>query len=167
MSDNVARMQAIQEIENKSQNKGMGQHHPGDKYMYGNMPRKITEDLRQSYKNHICQNQTLPIFFCKKAIYQAFTPDYEDFVYVMALGGLDYLREIEVRRRYALREAAIRLEITADTWMDVLWEVPEARYWIEDVQKQEISAETFYGSIYLDIRLWVSLTSTFPGCGFV
>lgn len=105
------------------------------------------------------QSEGLPPSFVQKfCLDDVFTADYEDADFSQALAGLDYIRDLEVTRRASLREAAQRLGITKETWMEVLVADPDAYQWVENMQALEVEISTYYAAIFIDLRIWVIST---------
>jgi len=92
---------------------------------------------------------------CLKTVFRA---DYREADFNQALTALDYLRDLECTRRTALRDAAVQLGITSETWKEVLSEDKEAYTWVETVQKQELEIESHYANIFIDLRIWVCVS---------
>lgn len=98
----------------------------------------------------------LPLEFIKKwCLEKVFTKVEELVDFDQALTGLDYLQDLECRRREALRDVAVRLHIEKNNWKSVLSSDPDAKKWVEDIQAQEAIIERFYASCFIDLRIWV------------
>lgn len=97
-----------------------------------------------------------PKFIQDLCLKKVFLKEYKEVDFNQALTGLDYLRDLEVTRRKALREAAIKLGITKDTWRTILLEDPAAYKWVQRVQEHELEIEGYYADIFIDLRIWVS-----------
>ncbi|KAH8661531.1 hypothetical protein BGZ60DRAFT_530482 [Tricladium varicosporioides] len=95
-----------------------------------------------------------PKFIQDLCLKKVFLKEYKEVDFNQALTGLDYLRDLEVTRRKALREAAIKLGIAKDTWRTVLLEDPAAYKWVQRVQDQELEIEGYYADIFIDLRIW-------------
>lgn len=115
----------------------------------------IDSPVAEDHPNPKYLGQGLPVSFIKDFALMVFRWDYSGAKFDQALVALDYLRDLECTRRTALRETAERLGINGPNWRDELSENQTAISWIEKVQKQELAIEAFYGSIYVDIRIWV------------
>lgn len=101
------------------------------------------------------QTRGLPPNFVRNLCLKVFSNEYKDVDFGQALTSLDYLRDLELSRRTALREAAERLNIREDSWKSVLQEEPEAYAWVSSVQLQELEIENYYAAIFVDLRIWV------------
>ncbi|KAM3154225.1 hypothetical protein ABEW05_005364 [Botrytis cinerea] len=98
-----------------------------------------------------------PDFIRKWCLDKVFTKDEDQVDFDQALTGIDYLQDLECRRREALREVALRLKIDKHNWRRVLSADPDAKRWVEDIQAQETLIEGFYASCFVDLRIWTML----------
>lgn len=96
-----------------------------------------------------------PEFIRKWCLDKVFTKVEELVDFSQALTGIDYLQDLECRRREALREVALRLKIEKNNWRKVLSSDPDAKKWVEDIQAQETIIEGFYATCFVDLRIWV------------
>ncbi|TGO43202.1 hypothetical protein BHYA_0002g00060 [Botrytis hyacinthi] len=98
-----------------------------------------------------------PDFIRKWCLDRVFTKDEDQADFDQALTGIDYLQDLECRRREALREVALRLKIDKHNWRRVLSADPDAKKWVEDIQAQETIIEGFYATCFVDLRIWTML----------
>ncbi|CAD6443108.1 ef576bc7-2172-4d41-97de-92937d1cfbe6 [Sclerotinia trifoliorum] len=98
-----------------------------------------------------------PDFIRKWCLDKVFTKVEEQVDFSQALTGIDYLQDLECRRREALREVALRLNIDKNNWKKVLSADPDAKKWVEDIQAQETIIEDFYATCFIDLRIWTML----------
>ncbi|EDN95222.1 hypothetical protein SS1G_11098 [Sclerotinia sclerotiorum 1980 UF-70] len=98
-----------------------------------------------------------PDFIRKWCLDKVFTKVEEQVDFSQALTGIDYLQDLECRRREALREVALRLKIDKHNWRKVLSADPDAKKWVEDIQAQETIIEGFYATCFIDLRIWTML----------
>ncbi|TGO23025.1 hypothetical protein BPAE_0146g00030 [Botrytis paeoniae] len=98
-----------------------------------------------------------PDFIRKWCLDKVFTKDQDQVDFDQALTGIDYLQDLECRRREALREVALRLKIDKHNWRRVLSADPDAKRWVEDIQAQETIIEGFYATCFVDLRIWTML----------
>ncbi|KAA8566188.1 hypothetical protein EYC84_008790 [Monilinia fructicola] len=98
-----------------------------------------------------------PEFIRKWCLDKVFTKVEELVDFSQALTGIDYLQDLECRRREALREVALRLKIEKNNWRKVLSSDPDAKKWVEDIQAQETIIEGFYATCFVDLRIWTML----------
>jgi hypothetical protein len=132
-------------------------HHPKDRFIDRGNDLLLDIDFT-SIGNSRRQSEGLPPSFIQKiCLNNIFAEDYGEADFTQALHGLDYIRDIEVTRRAALREAAQRLEITKENWREVLAEDPDAKQWVENMQGLEVDISTYYATIFIDLRIWVCL----------
>ncbi|KAF7883950.1 hypothetical protein EAF00_011262 [Botryotinia globosa] len=98
-----------------------------------------------------------PEFIRKWCLDRVFTKDEDQADFDQALTGIDYLQDLECRRREALKEVALRLKIDKQNWRRVLSADPDAKKWVEDIQAQETIIEGFYATCFVDLRIWTML----------
>ncbi|TGO44747.1 hypothetical protein BOTNAR_0752g00010 [Botryotinia narcissicola] len=98
-----------------------------------------------------------PEFIRKWCLDRVFTKDEDQADFDQALTGIDYLQDLECRRREALREVALRLKIDKHNWRRILSADPDAKIWVEDIQAQETIIEGFYATCFVDLRIWTML----------
>ncbi|KAB8293355.1 hypothetical protein EYC80_007677 [Monilinia laxa] len=98
-----------------------------------------------------------PEFIRKWCLDKVFTKVEELVDFSQALTGIDYLQDLECRRREALREVALRLKIEKNNWRKVLSSDPDAKKWVDDIQAQETIIEGFYATFFVDLRIWTML----------
>ncbi|KAL2063978.1 hypothetical protein VTL71DRAFT_4472 [Oculimacula yallundae] len=108
----------------------------------------------------------LPAHFVRRyCLEQVFVPEFTDVNFDHALTALDYLRDLESTRRNAMREAALKLNITEQNWRRVLWGNQTAMKWVEQTQGNELRIETMYANLFIDLRIWtmtsILLATTF------
>lgn len=80
-----------------------------------------------------------------------------------ALTGLDYLKDLETRRRREVAAAMNRLAIdrsTLDADVQALSEkYPGVLQWVKSIEDKERKVEALYTQVYVALRRWVSRTS--------
>ncbi|ESZ97839.1 hypothetical protein SBOR_1784 [Sclerotinia borealis F-4128] len=115
-------------------------------------------DFASEFPNEKRASRGLPPEFIRKwCLDKVFTKAEELVDFSQALTGIDYLQDLECRRREALREVALRLKIDKNNWRKVLRADPDARKWVEDIQAQETMIESFYATCFVDLRIWTML----------
>lgn len=74
--------------------------------------------------------------------------------------ALDYLRDLENRRRKEMVSAFERLHIRPESFendMDSMAETfPGIALWVRNVEAKNKKAESYYAQVYLGVRRWVS-----------
>jgi hypothetical protein len=119
--------------------------------------------LAEEYAKYAGSDQSrngLPPAVILNTVKRILQKDYNKVDFSNALTALDYLRDLELTRRAKLRTAAVRLNITLQTWRAVLADNPDALKWIELIQKYELIIEEGYAKIFIDLRIWVSSDDT-------
>ncbi|KAJ8063929.1 hypothetical protein OCU04_007778 [Sclerotinia nivalis] len=115
-------------------------------------------DFASEFSNGKHTSRGLPPDFIRKwCLDKVFTKVEEQVDFSQALTGIDYLQDLECRRREALREVALRLKIDKNNWRKVLSADPDAKKWVEDIQAQETIIEDFYATCFIDLRIWTML----------
>ena len=131
-------------------------HAPQDRFMDTNNDRLLDIDFPSSRSDDSSRCDGLPAAFVRKiCLNRIFLESYDDVDFDQALAGLDYLRNLETKRRNTLRYAAQRLGLDHVNWEDTLAGEPEAKSWIELTQKQELQIERYYADLFVDLRVWV------------
>jgi len=121
------------------------------------------EDLRAQLTQQITrlpsQPCSLPPSFVTSFLRRCFTANLEDVDFPQALTGLDYLRDLEARRKKELAAAMQRLGLQPDsTKQDVEFskKYPGVVMWIESIKAKGCKVEALYTQIYIGLRRWVS-----------
>ena len=82
--------------------------------------------------------------------------------FTQALTAMDYLKDIDSRRRRELSAALQRLGIEKEaserTSKDVSSKYPGVSQWINDMQEKERKVEALYTQLYIGLRRWVSIS---------
>lgn len=106
---------------------------------------------------------SLPPVFINSFLRRCFPPELDLVDFTQALTALDYLKDLETRRRRELASALDRLgihrdHVTADAETLSKAVHPIVAQWIETMEKSEKKVEAFYTSVYVALRRWVSET---------
>lgn len=109
---------------------------------------------------------SLPPSFITSFLRRCFAANLEDVDFPQALTGLDYLKDLENRRRKEVVEALRRLGIDRDLDGMSEWgkKYPGVLAWIKFIQNQERKVEALYSQVYIGLRRWVS--AYFPSGSF-
>lgn len=102
---------------------------------------------------------SLPPSFISSFVRRCFPPVIEEVDFPQALTALDYLRDLENRRRKGVMEALSRLGITGTDGEkeELVKRYPGVLSWIESVEGKERVAVALYTQVYLRLRHWVSI----------
>lgn len=104
---------------------------------------------------------SLPPSFTTSFIRRCFTPEIEHVDFLQALTALDYLKDIETRRRKEVLSALKRLGIdrqTASERTELGKTYPGVLSWVTSLEEKEKKVEVLYSQIYIGLRRWVSST---------
>jgi hypothetical protein len=110
------------------------------------------------------QQSFLPPQFVTDFTRKTFAARYDDVVFPQALAALDYLRDLEGRRRKEIRESLERLHIqpaaatSGANWNDYINELqPNLGVWLDKMLRMEWKVDVIYSQIYATLRSWVSV----------
>lgn len=105
------------------------------------------------------QTCSLPPSFVTSFLRRCFVPTLADVDFPQALTGLDYLRDLDIRRRKEVAAALQRLQVEAEDLQDgseFSQHHPGVLAWIRSINVQNRKAEALYTQLYIGIRRWVS-----------
>ncbi|KAE8147537.1 hypothetical protein BDV25DRAFT_31958 [Aspergillus avenaceus] len=101
---------------------------------------------------------SLPPSFVTSFLRRCFTPDLGDVDFPQALTGLDYLKDLETRRRKEVAAAIERLRLTPDdvtnNKAELVKKYPNVLTWLEANNAKNRKAEALYTQVYIGIRRW-------------
>ncbi|KAF9882593.1 hypothetical protein FE257_006222 [Aspergillus nanangensis] len=124
-------------------------------------PMTRAADFRAMLTHHVSQIRSqpcsLPPSFVTSFLRRCFTPRLEDVDFPQALTGLDYLRDLDIRRRKEIPAALQRLQVDlADLreGSEFQNKHPGVFAWIESIHAQNRKVEALYTQIYIGIRRW-------------
>lgn len=119
--------------------------------------------LRANLMSHISQIPSqpcsLPPSFVTSFVRRCFPPDLDQVDFPQALTALDYLKDLENRRRREVVAALDRLGIDRADFGErsVLGrKYPGVLRWVVDIEDKERKVEALYTQVYLGLRRWVS-----------
>lgn len=117
--------------------------------------------LRANLMSHVAQQptqpQSLPPSFITSFVRRCFSTELTQVDFPQALTALDYLKDLETRRRNEIVAALTHLGVEKS---DVLNEeklardYPNAFQWIQDTKSKERKVEMLYTHVYLGLRRW-------------
>jgi hypothetical protein len=109
------------------------------------------------------QPTSLPPSFINSFVRRCFTADLLLVDFPQALTALDYLKDLEQRRRREFAAALTRLGLPRDNLAAELEHVaqmyPGVADWVRQLQDKEKKVEALYTQIYVGLRRWVSRAS--------
>ena len=119
--------------------------------------------LRANLMSQIAQQPTqpcsLPPSFVTGFVRRCFTMDLDQVDFPQALTALDYLRDLEIRRRREVAAALQRLGVDRKDLHEreqLGKRYPGVLRWVQSIEEKEKKVEGLYTSIYLGLRRWVS-----------
>ncbi|KAL4872391.1 hypothetical protein BDV12DRAFT_142858 [Aspergillus spectabilis] len=122
------------------------------------------EDLRAQLSQQISrlpsQPCSLPPSFVTSFLRRCFAPQLEDVDFPQALTGLDYLRDLETRRKKEVASALQRLGLQPDSATqdpEFAKKYPGVMTWIESIKAKSFKVEALYTQIYIGLRRWTLL----------
>lgn len=99
---------------------------------------------------------SLPPSFVTSFVRRCFPPELEEVDFPQALTALDYLKDLETRRRKEVLAALKRLGITgAETATSDLKRYPAVSSWLNLIENKEKKVMALYTQVYLGLRRWV------------
>lgn len=120
----------------------------------------FTSNLMAQISQLPSQPNSLPPSFITSFVHRCFTPDLVSVDFPQALTGLDYLKDLETRRRREVAAAMARLDVdreTLGTADDSLSnQYPGVHAWIKSIEEKERKVEALYTQLYVALRRWVS-----------
>ena len=102
---------------------------------------------------------SLPASFVTSFVRRCFPPELEEVDFSQALTALDYLKDLESRRRKEVLAALKRLGITGDEAekSDLAKRYPGVLSWLNSLENKEKKVIALYTQVYLGLRRWVGL----------
>lgn len=120
--------------------------------------------LKATLMNHITQlpsqPTSLPPSFITSFVLRCFPPEIDHVDFPQTLTALDYLKDLEVRRRREVVAALDKLGISRDDIGErdrLNKKYPGVMKWIESIEEKERKVEGLYTQIYLGIRRWAMI----------
>lgn len=125
----------------------------------------VTEHFKSCLMTHISrlpsQPFSLPPAFITSFVRRCFTDDLCLVDFTQALTALDYLKDLENRRKRELTLVLHRLGLDKDTLEQagdaISQRHPRIAEWLLGMKTKEKKVEAFYTQVYLGLRRWVSI----------
>jgi hypothetical protein len=118
--------------------------------------------LRANLMSHVAQlpaqPSSLPPSFVTSFVRRCFAKDLDQVDFPQALTAMDYLKDLEVRRRREVVAALDRLGVERDDigQKEVLGKkYPGVLRWVLAVEEKERTIEALYSQVYIGMRRWV------------
>ena len=132
-----------------------------------------TDHFKQCLMDHISnlpsQPFSLPPSFITSFVRRCFTEDLCMVDFTQALTAMDYLKDLDNRRRRELISARQRLGLnksTADQRNIRSGQHQKQDEWIRSMEDKERKVEALYTQVYIGLRRWVSHTPDCAPCYF-
>jgi hypothetical protein len=124
---------------------------------------QFTTSLMAQLASQPQQSCSLPPTFITMFVKRCFTSDVIWVDFPQALTALDYLKDLENRRRKEATSSLSRLGLSRDNLV-VEAKAMSARYpgvaeWVQDLEIKEKRADTLYTQLYIALRRWVCVTA--------
>ena len=127
----------------------------------------VTEHFKSCLMSHISrlpsQPFSLPPAFITSFVRRCFTDDLCLVDFTQALTALDYLKDLENRRKRELTLVLHRLGMGKDTLEQggdaISRKHPKIAEWLLGMQTKERKVEALYTQVYIGLRRWVSIRS--------
>ncbi|KAK5323761.1 hypothetical protein LTR70_003249 [Exophiala xenobiotica] len=117
--------------------------------------------LRANLMTHIAQQpaqpQSLPPSFITSFVRRCFSTDLAQVDFPQALTALDYLKDLEMRRRNEILAALSHLGLERADVQNrekIARHYPNAYQWIEAMEEKERKLDFLYTHVYLGLRRW-------------
>jgi len=122
-----------------------------------------TDQFKSCLMEHVSylpsQPFSLPPSFVTSFVRRCFTDDLCQVDFTQALTALDYLKDLETRRKRELTQALKRLGIHGSRLNEEREEVekhhPKIAEWISNMEDKERKVEALYTQVYIGLRRWV------------
>lgn len=126
--------------------------------------RTAAAQLRSHIAQHIAQMSSQPVSlppsFITEFVLRHFPTEVDRIDFSHVLTALDYLKDLEVRRRREVVAALDKLGIKRDDFTqraNLAKKYPGVTRWIEDIEEKEREVESHYTEVYLGIRRWAMI----------
>ncbi|KAI9837844.1 MAG: hypothetical protein M1819_006778 [Sarea resinae] len=117
--------------------------------------------FRTALLSHIsqlpCQPCSLPPSFVTSFVRRCFPPELTMVDFPQALTGLDYLKDLETRRRKEVKMALHRLgvENPLSAGDEISQKHPSVAAWVKGMEDKERKIEALYTQLFIGLRRWV------------
>lgn len=121
--------------------------------------QSFTENLMAQIQRLPNQPKVLPPSFITHFLKKCFPARLVEVDFPQALTGLDYLKDLEARRRREVAAAISRLDIDrealhadTDSFAD---KRPGVAAWVKSIEEKERKVDALYTQLYIGIRRWI------------
>lgn len=125
----------------------------------------FTSSLMNQLKALPTRTSALPPAFIVNFVTRTFMPEPADVDWSQALTALDYLKDLETRRRREMATTFEALDVHRDTWdadmARVAEKAPGIALWINNLEGKNRKAESYYAQLWVGLRRWVRYLTSF------
>lgn len=124
----------------------------------GQSTESLTQNLMAQLSNLPNQATSLPPSFITSFVQRCFPSELTHVDFPQALTGLDYLKDLETRRRREVASAFNRLDIDRETLArdaELASRYPGVSQWVESIEQKERKVDSLYTQVYIGLRRWV------------
>ena len=119
----------------------------------------FSESLMAQMSQLPSQPTSLPPNFITSFLRRCFPLNIVEVDFPQALTGLDYLKDLETRRRREVAAAMARLNVDRDT-LDTEDDQLASRYpgvakWVKSIEEKERKIDALYTQLYIGLRRWI------------
>lgn len=105
------------------------------------------------------QPSSLPPSFITSFLRRCFPSELVYVDFPQALTGIDYLKDLETRRRREVQAVLSRLDIDKSTLQfdaELAKQYPGIARWLQSIEAKEHKLDAYYTYLYVGLRRWVS-----------
>ncbi|KAL5120935.1 hypothetical protein ACEQ8H_001123 [Pleosporales sp. CAS-2024a] len=121
----------------------------------------FTAQLMHHLNSLPTQPSSLPPAFIVNFVNRCFHPSLQLVDFPQALTALDYLRDLETRRRKEMKAAFERLHVHAESYdadmATMADKFPGIALWVRNVEGKDRKAESYYAQLWLGLRRWIMI----------
>lgn len=121
--------------------------------------QSFTENLLAQVSQLSNQASTLPPSFIIAFLNKCFPPELPHVDFPQALTGLDYLKDLETRRRREVASAMNRLEVDRESLdqdaAGLSGRYPGVIQWVKSIEEKEHKVDALYTQVFLGLRRWI------------
>ncbi|KAF4554564.1 Hypothetical protein D9617_4g003190 [Elsinoe fawcettii] len=124
----------------------------------GEAAQRLTSSLMAEISQMPNQPNSLPPAFITSFVRKCFASELSLVDFPQALTGLDYLKDLETRRRREMQAVLSRVGITIDNAQnaeDLLRDHPEAYDWYKTLEDKTSKVEVLYAKLHVALRRWI------------
>ncbi|EME42236.1 hypothetical protein DOTSEDRAFT_73155 [Dothistroma septosporum NZE10] len=118
----------------------------------------FTQNLVSQLQNLPSQHSSMPPSFITHFVQRCFPSELTHVDFPQALTGLDYLKDLETRRRREVAAAMDRLELDREALArdaDLAKRYPGVVQWVQSIEEKERKIDVLYTQVYVGLRRWI------------